>query len=439
MQHEVSISALAYTGLGLSHLADGKVAFVAGGLPGDRLVVEIINDKGNYVDAQLIRFVEKSGERLPAACQHAPTCGGCPWQCLAYPVQLAWKRRFVVDALLRIGHIETADNLVSEVHASPNAWHYRNKMEFTLFSDDGRLKLGMYHQGSQQLVAINNCPLLPENLAGIPGSLAGSLSYAFGKDKVWPYRIGIRNSIRTNQSELALWSTPTGARRGFLTQLLGEILPASSLVRVLTRENNSKRQVIKTEVLSGRGHWTEHMAGVRFMVSAPSFFQVNTEVAETMVAKVLDLVAPAGKRIWDLYSGVGSFSLPMALAGGQVTAVEIAGSAIRDFHRNCRATGLDSQVGLISGDVARAFQDSDQLTSADIAVIDPPRSGLQADTLAGLSKASLHELVYVSCDPQTLARDSARLAMAGFQLIAAYPFDLFPQSYHVETVAYFQR
>jgi 23S rRNA (uracil1939-C5)-methyltransferase len=293
----------------------------------------------------------------------------------------------------------------------------------------------MHEAGSHEQVAIERCLLLPETMVDLPGTLAGTLNYAIGNEPTWPYRLGIRHSVRTGQSEIALWSSPTGMRRAFVAQLLEQAFKANSYVRVLTRAEDASRDVIRTEVLAGRGHWTEDLAGIRFRISAPSFFQVNTAVAELMVSTVLELAEPDGRHIWDLYSGAGSFSLPLAQAGAEVSAVEIAGSSIRDLRRNLEATGLDDSIEVYPGDVARVIG---ELDAADLAIVDPPASGLDAAVITGIAEANIPELIYVSCDPQTLARDAARLQQLGYQLQSARPFDLFPQSYHVETIAVFR-
>jgi len=436
MLSEVRIESLAYTGAGIAHQDDGRVVFVSGGLPGDRALVEIQVDKTRYLRARLVELLEASELRLDAACQHAGQCGGCPWQCLAYPAQLEWKRRFVADALERVGHIPDAEALVAPIEASPKTWYYRNKVEFSVFGQAGRLHLGMHQSNDTEPTAISSCLLLPKVLADEPLSLGGTLNFALGREPVQPYRLGIRHSARTKSCELALWSTPCGMQRGFVAGLLAKAVPNSSTVRVLTRSNDAGRKVVNTEVLSGQGSWTEQLAGFRFMISAPSFFQVNTAVAEAMVAKLVELAAPADKHIWDLYCGAGTFSLPLAAAGATVSAVELAGSSLRDLRRNLKNANLEKGVQVVSGDVAIALR---SLAPARLAVVDPPRSGLKPQVTAQLVDSPTAELIYVSCDPQTLARDAALLVAGGYHLQGVYPYDLMPQSYHVETIAYFVR
>jgi len=436
MPDQLYIESLAYTGAGLGYLPDGKVVFVQGGLPGDRVSIELNVQKRRYATAQLVELLEPGPRRVPATCDLAGICGGCPWQCLEYPEQLHWKRSFVVDALKRIGKVADAEQLVQAINASEKIWNYRNKVEFSTVSKNGRLSLGKHPLNSTELVEVKRCHLLPKPFVDLPKQIAGTLNYAVSQEPVKPYRVGFRHSVRTGISELALWSTPSGMRRSFVAQLLTDAMKLDSLVRVLTRNQDSERKVVKTEILSGRGHWVEELSTRRLMISAPSFFQVNTPVAEAMVAKVLAIAEPADKQIWDLYCGAGSFTLPLAAAGAEVSAVEIAGSALRDLRRNLDAFALDEHVEVYSGDVGRALS---ELEPAHLAVLDPPRAGLSTTVVNQLLASAPEQLVYVSCDPQTLARDIAYLAAGGYQLLAAYPFDLFPQSYHVETIAHLKR
>ncbi|MCL2632404.1 MAG: RsmD family RNA methyltransferase, partial [Coriobacteriia bacterium] len=310
-----------------------------------------------------------------------------------------------------------------------------------------QLKLGMHPQGSHLPAPIDRCLLLSQDLSGLPETLRGALSYALAREPIQPYRAAIRHSQRTNQTELALWSLPSAMRRAFVAKLLAQAAPFDSIVRVLTGSDGAERDVRRTEVLHGRGHWTESLARERFTVSAPSFFQVNTEVAEAMVAAVLSLAGAEGHalarlHIWDLYSGVGSFTLPLAAAGATVSAVEWEGSSIRDLRRNLDLAGLTDSVDVLPGDVARVITelaDQGNLEPPDLIIVDPPAAGMTQDVITALAQTKATRLIYVSCDPQTLARDTARLQAQAFKFNHAQLFDLFPQTYHVETIALFQR
>ena len=186
-------------------------------------------------------------------------------------------------------------------------------------------------------------------------------------------------------------------------------------------------------MLSGKGFWIEEACGLSFSVSAPSFFQVNTAQAEALVKLALEMAeVEEGSFVADVFAGAGMFSLPLAEAGADVVAIELSGSAVRDLRRNADANGLF--VDAVCDDAVRAL---DQLEGADAVLVDPPRAGLEKRVLEGICQAAPARVVYVSCDPQTMARDAARFANQGYRLVRTCPVDLFPQTYHVETVNLF--
>ena len=208
----------------------------------------------------------------------------------------------------------------------------------------------------------------------------------------------------------------------------------TSLVRVLA-EPGRARKVKKVEALSGKGCWEEELAGERFLTSAPSFFQVNTAQAEKLITLVQEgLGIACGDYVADLYAGGGTFSVPLAAAGADVVAVEAAASSVRDLRRNAERAGVEIEV--VGGDAARELPELGEL---DALVVDPPRAGLADGVVESIAEAGPRQVAYVSCDPQTWARDVARFEGAGYRLAAATPVDLFPQTYHVEVVSIFER
>jgi 23S rRNA (uracil1939-C5)-methyltransferase len=206
------------------------------------------------------------------------------------------------------------------------------------------------------------------------------------------------------------------------------------VARVLVKDDARQRADLKVEVLSGKGNWREKLAGHSFRVSAPSFFQVNTAGAEILVSTVLDrLEADGTDRVLDLYAGVGTFSLPLAQVAGEVVAIEGAGSAVRDLNANIEEAQIWADV--MPGEASRALGDAGAF---DLAVVDPPRVGMAPEVLRALVRTKARRICYVSCDAATLARDAKALVAAGYRLTSAQPIDLFPQTWHVETVAVFE-
>jgi 23S rRNA (uracil1939-C5)-methyltransferase len=426
----VRIESLAYTGVGVAHLHDGRVMFVENALPGDLASLNITEEHPRFLRAEIKTLVESSPERVEAPCPYHALCGGCGLQHLAYPEQLKWKCRFIVDALERIGSIDAADALVSDTVASPATWGYRNKVELEPCWQGNKLQLGFHAKGGSDVVPVERCMLVAQRYAGLPTQLAGILGYVLKDASSALKRVGIRVSQTTGDVELALWMEAGPCNRSFIARVLSDSLKTSSLVRVLTAGSIEKRDIRKVEVLAGRGHWREDLGGFRYRVSAPSFFQTNTPVAKLLVERVLEALEPDGRRVADLYSGVGTFTLPLAKRARQTTAIEMAGSSVRDLRRNLTEHKLEAEV--LGGDVTRALPDCGKI---ECAVVDPPRCGLGSDTLHAIVRAAPSTLVYVSCDPGTLARDVKGLVKEGYRLASVTPFDLFPQTWHVESVA----
>ena len=472
MIETVKIERMAYGPEGIAHLESGKTVFVSGAVVGDVAEIEITQEKANFAKARAVRIAEGSPLRASSApCDMYAECGGCPWAALSYPAQLDAKRSHIVEALVRTGGIarDTAEAIVEPCVPSKREWGYRNKIELAATNDSaGRFTLGMHVFGSDSLVSVKACPLANRLIAKAPKAITGALRFLSGREDLGIFRVELRGSIRTKSVEIALWTPPGRFPRAQVANTLQSALPATSIVRVLA-EPGKARKVRKVEVLQGDGFWRETMniaageaagdakssagnaAGsaaesaartaaaepetmpVSYAVSAPSFFQVNTAQAEKMVNLALRKLSPLhGKDVADLYSGVGTFSIPMALSGAYVTAIELAGSSARDARRNIERARAD--VDTVCDDVSRAFAD---LEPIDALLVDPPRAGLAADVVKHIAHARPKTLVYVSCDPQTLARDVQRLQNCGFSLKSVTPLDLFPQTYHVEAMAMF--
>jgi 23S rRNA (uracil1939-C5)-methyltransferase len=429
----LDITALAHGGDGVARLEDGRVAFVRDACPGDRLRVEILQEKDRFVRARSVEVLEPSPDRVEPPCPYFERCGGCQWQHVSYDAQLSAKRSSVSDALTRIGGQDPGRIL--EPIASPAEYGYRNKIELTVGWDaeagPGRgMSLCYSERGSDELVPVESCLLLPERWTGAPRALTGAMRYLWGRDGLPVQRVGLRVSERTGDVELDLWGPPGAFPRGSVARVLQDAVDARTVARVLVRDDAKRRRIRGTEVLAGRGYWSELLASLSFTVSAPSFFQVNTAAADNLVAAVLGAIDGREGLVLDAFAGVGTFSLPAALQGHEVIAVEREKSALHDLARNLEAA--DAAAHVIPGDVAYAL---DELEPVDTAVLDPPRTGLSPEALTAIASLEPGRIVYVACDPATLARDVKRFGESGYALVTAEPVDLFPQTYHVETVA----
>ncbi len=442
----VAIDRMSYGPAGIGRLPSGKTVFVEGTAPSDVCEVAVTEEKARYAQAELLRLVAPSPLRAenPPAC--AKACGGCPWAQISYEEQLHQKCHAVIEALVRVAKLERsqAESLVQPGIPAPHIWGFRNKIELGVARDeDGRLIVGFHGKKSADLVPIDACPAAVKLLQKLPRSLEGTLHFLAGdsvriasNDRDDPFaslhRIGARASLRTRSLEVALWSTPGPFPRARATKVLTDAIHPTSLVRVLA-ERGSARAVKGLEVLAGSGFWRERLCGARFRVSAPSFFQVNTEQAERLIEKAIEgLNLTSGAQVADLYAGVGTFSVALANRGATVVAIEMAGSSVRDM----KANKGERRIAVVGGDVARELS---SMRGLDAVVVDPPRTGLSPEALKALSDARPQQIAYVSCNPQTWARDASALIAQGWHLQRAVPIDLFPQTYHIEVVSHFAR
>ncbi|MBE6479248.1 MAG: 23S rRNA (uracil(1939)-C(5))-methyltransferase RlmD [Olsenella sp.] len=432
------VERMAYGPEAVAHDDDGKVVFVAGAVPGDVVMARVTQDSPTLCHAVVEEVVEAGPDRVTPSQDLTGLGGACPWAHLSRAGQLQAKRSNVVDTLTRVGHFdhERAEALVTPCEDPGDAWGYRNKVELTVERQGDRLVLGMFDPTVGRAVRIDSCPLLPKRFARLTKSVAGALSYLSTSNKIDLERVGIRVSQRTGDLEVALWG-PTGPfPRAHVAKVIGDATKASSVVRVMTKGPMKARRVAGVERLAGAGSWSERMGDEVMRLSAPSFFQVNTKGAERLVQLVMEALNPSeGDEAMDLYCGAGTFTLPLARRAGFVSAVESYGPAVRDLRRNLEVAGLDN-VDAVGGDAGREFPDTD----ADVIVVDPPRAGLAKDVVEQLSAQPARAIAYVSCDPATLARDLARFEEAGtFRPVRVTPVDLFPQTYHVETVTLLER
>lgn len=431
----VRLERMSYGSAAVGRLASGKAVFAEGGAPGDLARLRITEDKASFARAEVVELLEPGQARTTApAC--AAGCGGCSWAHLSYDAQLSAKRAAVVDALVRTARWDAGDAeaLVGACVPSKKQWGYRNKVELGVEPDgEGGLAIGLHEPGSNRVVPVDACPLAPKAIERAPRALRGALRFCLGNQDTGLYRIGVRHSLRTKATEVALWTPPGPFPRHAVASTLRDALRATSIVRVLAHPGR-ERKVRKVEVLYGAGCWEEELLGHRLAVSAPSFFQVNTAQAENLVRLALEGVGAApGEAVADVYAGVGTFSLPLADAGCEVAAIEAAGSSVRDLRRNAAAAGADIEV--IGGDAGRELG---MLGPLGALVVDPPRCGLEPAAIAGIADAAPKRLAYVSCSPASWARDVGRLAEVGYELRSAVPVDMFPQTYHVEVVSIFE-
>lgn len=428
----MNVESLAYGGDGVAHLPDGRAVFVPYSCPGDELAIRITEDHGRWTRGAIEEILTPSAERVDAPCPYFGVCGGCRWQHVGYARQLSEKRQALVDSLIRIGHMPDPD--VAATVPSPAAYGYRNKIELAVGAGVRGLAVGFMRAHSNDILPIDACLLLPKRAQRLPKSLGGALRFlsSRGANEI------VRASVRVATSgEIAVdvWTRPGPFPRAAAARVLADSTGARAVTRTIVRGEIERRDIAGVEVYAGGGLWHERLNGDAYSVSAPSFFQVNTQAAGDLRAIAMDLLdADGSMRVADLYAGAGTFTLPLARLAGEVIAVESSRYALADLRRNLDEADLDADV--VAGDAAYALPD---LGHFDAAIVDPPRAGLTDKAMRALEAARIGRLVYVSCDPATLARDVSRLASAGYVPKRFTPVDLFPQTHHVETVALLER
>lgn len=430
---EVHIDSLAHGGDGVGRLPDGRAVFVRASCPGDIVRIELTAYKESFARGRILEVLTPSVDRVEPPCPYYGACGGCSWQHISADAQAIAKRKAVVDSLMRIGRIPDAEERVAPLVRSAREFGYRNKIELVAAHNGKTLVLG-FHGINGDIVPVDSCMLLPKAAKKAPKSIRGALRYISGAQDLGIFRVGFRTATNTRDTELAIWSSPGPFPRAVSAKTISDALGATSVVRVLSKGDPAERRVSGVEVLSGKGFWRERLLGTTMTVSAPSFFQVNTLAAESLIRLALEALGAQTTHVVDAYAGAGTFTLPLAGTVDEVTAIEASSAALHDLRRNLENGGLFADV--IGGDAARELAN---VSAVDAVLVDPPRAGLSQSATAALAASDARQIIYVSCDPATLARDAALLAEEGYRLDTAAPVDLFPQTYHVETVAVFLR
>lgn len=439
---ELAIDDLAFGGEGVGRL-DGYVVFVRGGLPGDRVRVTLTETRARYGRGVVASVVTPSPDRVEPPCPYFGRCGGCRLQHLAYPAQLRFKEKQVRDCLERLGDVGPVD--VRPILAAPETYGYRNKMEFTVAAGPDGAVLGLHEAERYDAVLdIERCGLQSDTMNRLLAETRSEVrareltvhDTATGQGLL--RFVALREGRHTGDAMVNLVaSAPDVEALGPVAARLRERVPA--VASVVLNVNAKKASVaVGTEehVLAGRDFITESLGGVRFQVSASSFFQTNTRQAERLFSLVESACALAGdETAFDLYSGTGAISLLLARRCRRVYGIEVVAASVADAVRNARANGIDNCV-FLTGEVRHVLpQLVHEGVRADAVVADPPRAGFHPKALDALATLAPARVVYVSCNPATLARDVGELVRRGYRLEWVQPVDMFPQTPHIEAVA----
>ncbi len=410
---ELALTTLAYGGDAMGRDASGRAVFVPFGLPGETVRVRLVDERKNYARAELVEVLQASPKRIAPKCKHFGACGGCHYQNLSYADQLAAKTDILRDQLARIGKIENPP--VQEIVPSPAEWNYRNHVQFHL---DGDANLGFIAAGTDSARHEPPLGVLPISECHLPEESLNAL---------WPH---LRFEPGTPLERVALRAGDE------LLLVLESDAPETPEIEIEAELSVVHLTDDDAVVIAGDDHLVIEVLGRPFKVSAASFFQVNTPMAEKMVNHVLELTSNYHSpiTIYDVYCGVGLFSAFLAPRCEKLIGIEFSPSACADF-----AVNLDEfeNVELYEAPAEAVLPALD--VKPDIVLLDPPRAGLDKAALDALMALQPSTIIYVSCDPSTLARDIKRMLEHGYRLQQVTPFDLFPQTYHIESISVLTR
>jgi 23S rRNA (uracil1939-C5)-methyltransferase len=441
---ELSIDSLAHGGAGVAR-TDGYVVFVRGGVPGDRLRARVTKSKRSFAEAESIELLEPSPERIEPEAPHP----GAPWQVLPYERQLQEKQDQVRDALERLGHFETPP--VEPIVPAVEQFRYRNKVEYSFGEDPrsggagerGELVLGFHQPGRwDRIDPVADDILASERVDALRRQVeqwcrAEGLSTYDRADHTGLLRnLVVREGRRTGQLQARLVTSPGELGVAELASTLDAdsvLVTEAAGVAETTRDG-------RTHAVKGAEPIEEQLAGLRFRISPDAFFQTNTEMAERLYGSAAELAGLSGReRVLDLYGGIGTIALVLALEAGEVYGVEIVERAVADAIDNARLNAIDN-VHFFAGDVRTAMRPLlERSGKPDVVVVDPPRAGLSQKIVRRLLEADAERIVYVSCNPTTLAPNARQMVDAGYELKTVRPVDMFPQTPHIESVALLEK
>ncbi|MEC7838988.1 MAG: 23S rRNA (uracil(1939)-C(5))-methyltransferase RlmD [Chlamydiota bacterium] len=416
---------------------NGITIFVEGALPGEEIIASVIKTKKNYAFAKLIKLVSSSPDRVSPVCPVFGRCGGCQIMHLKYSEQLKVKRQKVIDALERIGKLKNI--YVEDCVPSPEHLNYRNKVQLPVKTIDDIFTIGFFKKKSHQVIPVEqchiHCSIGEQVLATVKSVILEERPDIQSEIK----HIIIKSSIKEGKVLVIL------VRSGKLKKsfsLLGQLLmdKCIEIAGVVENINSSSRGKAVTgdrwNTLSGNPFIYEELCDVKFKISPASFFQVNTHQAEQLYEKVIQIASiDKSKKILDTYCGIGTLSLIAAKHAKQVLGIEYIPQAIDDARANAKLNQIDN-CEFICGKTEDYIE---KYCNVDIVFVNPPRQGCDRKVISALGRLNNTQIVYISCDPATLARDLAHLVESGYSIRTVAPFDMFPQTMHVETIVLLEK
>ena len=450
----VTIDNLGNQGEGVAHV-DGYALFIKKALPGEKVLVRLMKLNKNYGFARLVEILEASPQRVEPACPMAKTCGGCSLQHLSYEGQLAFKEQKVRDCLKRIGGVEppiwepilgmTGEEKGKEIPVRP--WNYRNKAQFPVREDEsGNPAVGFFANRSHRLIPVENCaiqhPVINEVVEEVLGFMRECHIPAYQEEKHSGLvrHIYVRRGYHTGQIMVCL--IINGKSLPHSEKLVQRLKKVEGMTSISLNVNTKKTNVILGEKmiwLEGAPYIEDTIGDIRYRISPQSFYQVNPIQTEKLYRTALEFADLHGdENVWDLYCGIGTISLFLAQRAKHVTGVEIVPEAVENARENAKLNGITNAefyCGAAEEVAGKLIREEGQgQDTVDVVVVDPPRKGCDSTLLDTIVKMQPKRVVYVSCDPATLARDVKILGEKGYRVEKARACDMFSQGEHVETV-----
>jgi len=407
------IEGISHRGEGVARI-DGKAMFIPYTLPGEEVQVELIKEQKRFGRGRMTDILTVSPDRIKPVCPAYYECGGCAYQHISYEGELALKTRVVRDTLKRLGGLETE---VMPFIGMKNLWRYRNKVVWHTALVNGKIALGFFRESSHDLVPLHGCTLIHEDIEHIQNSLADNLTEL----KVKP---GTNFSLRRSSANGEMSLLVDGNCDSKALVDWAALLPQKLSVHVV--------QGNKFKTLYGKPFLEERLCGLTFRVSPPAFLQVNHEQTEKLYGLIYEYAAlNGGEAVLDAFCGIGTIALSLAGHVSKVTGVEINPNAIEDAKQNAAINSIDN-AEFYTGPCEEVITKLNQQYA--LVILDPPRAGCKEDTIKAIVEANPKKIIYVSCNPSTLARDLKIFVAAGYNIIRVQPVDMFPRTYHVETV-----
>ncbi|AJS57193.1 23S rRNA (uracil(1939)-C(5))-methyltransferase RlmD [Paenibacillus sp. IHBB 10380] len=427
--------------------AEGYTLFVPGALPGEKTRVKVLKTKKQFGYAKLMDIVQASPDRIKAPCNIYDQCGGCQLQHMEYNAQLEWKRQLVVDNLTRIGKLNVTGEqgiTVLPTLGMSDPWRYRNKAQVPIGASEAGLIGGFYARGSHRIIEMETCLIQHESndeiIAHVKaiGRKIGITAYDEETGQGLLRHVVVKVAFTTGEMMIVL--VTNGAKIPNLDTWIAEIRKTMPAVTSICHNINTQETNVifgdQTKVLWGNEVIYDYIGDVKFAISARSFYQVNPVQTEVLYGKTLDYAGLTGaETVIDAYCGIGTISLFLAQHAKQVYGVEIVPEAIEDARANAELNGMNNvtfEVGA-SEDVIPRWKE--QGITPNVIVVDPPRKGCDPRLLETILAMQPERVVYVSCNPSTLARDLRVLEDGGYRTVEVQPVDMFPHTVHVESVA----